>query len=510
MGVVVVAGVLLVGAATILGGAPVDLPNGDAGVDATTPGTNQTPGESPAGTADGTSDGTPAGPANETPAPLPPGETLAGTTSLADADVTVEGQGADEIGYGMAVGDVNGDGVPDVVLGAPFHNATAPRSGAAFVFFGPVEPGDLTVDDADVRIRGTARGGWAGNSLAVADVDGDGADDLLVGAPGSDAGADGAGAVHVLSGGPDLNGTVSLSAADATLAGTVPGSLTGYSVAAANVTGDDAADIVVGAPRGEGEPGRAYLVDGQRVMDANTTSLSDADATFVGEAAGDEAGWRVAIARNVTGDPAVVVGAPRNDAAGENAGAAYAVGPPFEGERSLGDAATVRRGAAGGDFAGWSVAAPGDVDGDGRSDLLVGAPFAGSGGAAYVVDAGAGERSLADATAVRGAGPGDEAGWVVAGAGDVTCDGSPDVLVGAPGNATGGEDAGTVHLVSDTGTTDLANATATLAGAEPGDRVGQSDALATIPGRNVTGVVVGAPFGDTPQTAHVVYAACPD
>jgi len=514
----VLAGLLVTGSAPFGTQAQPETPDGGSATTTEPPTTtaastaSPTPAQStveaePAGTAEeSTPTATDTGTASTdetTPEPLPEGDPFGGTTSLAESDVTITGEGNDEIGFGTAVGDLNGDGTPDVALGAPLHNGTGVQSGAVFVFFGPVQPGSLDVGDANVTITGEDGGDWAGNSIDIAPVDGDGTPDLVVGAPRNEGGGDRTGSVYVLSGGPDLNGTRSLDSADAKLPGVVPGSLTGYSVAAANVTGGTASDLVIGAPRGEDSPGRAYLVGGDRVDSLST--LADADTVLEGEAAGDSAGWSVAAAGGE--NPVVVVGAHRNDAPGEDAGSAYAVRPPFPDTQSLGAASTVYRGEADGDFAGWSVAAPGDLDGDGRTELLVGARMADPAGMAYLV-AGQGQRSLTNATAFEGTTAGEEAGWVVAGADDLDCDGSDDLLVGAPGNASGGADAGAVYAVTATDSTNLANASATFAG-EAGDQVGRASALATIPGDNRTGLVVGAPFGETPQTAHIVYTTCP-
>jgi hypothetical protein len=490
--------------------------NGSDGSDGTDDGSAGTDG------ATGTNGSDAGGPANATVAQagIPAGEPLAGSQSLGDAAVTIEGVEKDEIGFATAVGDVNGDGVGDVVVGAPLRNASGPSSGAVEVFFGPVEGETIASGDADVRLTGQSGIDWAGNSLAVADVNADGTHDLVVGAPRTDRTADNAGTVYVVYGGSDLGGEISLAEADARVDGVEAGGLAGYTVAAGNVTGDAAADLVVGAPRTGEDRGTVYVVDGADV--GPNASVDDATAAFDGEGPDSEAGWGVAVARNVTGDgPDVVVGARRDDTAGNNAGAAYVVGAPFE-DGSLGDAELVLRGPEDGAFAGWAVAAPGDVSGDGAPDVVVGAPLAGSGGEVYVADGGTGERSLGNAVGLRAAGSGDRAGWAVAGAGDVTCDGASDLVVGAPEHAAGGENAGAYHVVAGANeTTDanaapladggtLGNATATLVGVDAGDQAGRTNDVGVVRAGNRTGLVLGAPFGETPQTVHVVGVECQD
>ena len=450
---------------------------------------------------------------------LPAAEPLNGTQSLADADVTVRGVGADELGFGAAVGDVNGDGTPDLVVGAPFHNTSETRSGAVFVFFGPVAPGDLTVEDADVQLLGEGRGDWAGNSIAIADVSDDGVGDLIVGAPRY--GPDNPGGVYVVYGGSYLNGTASLGTANATLTGAVPDSLAGYSVAAANVTGGAAADIVIGAPRANDSgpnSGAVYLVDGQNVE--TTGSLTQADATFSGATAEDRAGRAVGVAGDVKGDdhPDLVIGARGADGASNGSGAAYLVTTTAYPERSsLADAAVTLAGVDSNDDAGFDVSGAGDVNGDGLGDVLVGAPLNDAGGGAagtvYVVHGSSDlpeTVNLSDAAVrFRGA-PGDRAGYSANGVGDVTCDGTDDILVGAPENDTGGENAGAAYLLAGgtSGEISPSNATATLTGAAPGDQVGRVDALVSVSGEETTGLVVGAPFGESPPSVHVVYAGC--
>ncbi len=229
-------------------------------------------------------------------------------------------------------------------------------------------------------------------------------------------------------------------------------------------------------------------------------SLSEADAVFVGEAAGDYAGSSVSSAGDVNGDGLsdILVGA---DASAAGDGAAYLILGPVTGRTDLAtaDAKLVGWWSS---MAGVSVAGAGDVNGDGFSDMLVGAPGpagpdGNAPGAAYLVlgpVAGDVDLETADATLV---GEMDDVyvGMSVAGAGDVDDDGFSDVLVAAPYNNQGGIYAGAVYLVRGpvTGTVDLSTATAKLVGEESGDVAGRSVAGAgDLDGDGLADILVGA------------------
>ena len=151
-------------------------------------------------------------------APIPPTGTLDVAT---DADVRLTGDQADaRVGGAVApAGDVNGDGLADVIVGAPLHDAAQRRnSGAARVVFG-TPPAGAPATAAGLAavpgflIEGAGAGDAAGTAVAAAgDVDGDGLGDVLVGAPGADgAGRGDAGVVYLVRGRTD-GGTVDLAA----------------------------------------------------------------------------------------------------------------------------------------------------------------------------------------------------------------------------------------------------------------------------------------------------------
>jgi hypothetical protein len=90
--------------------------------------------------------------------------------------------GADQAGTAVAgLGDLDGDGVRDIAVGAPGHGSGA---GRVYVLYGPVAEGTTELDEADLTLEGEATGGRAGRALAGgSDLDGDGLTDLLIGVP---------------------------------------------------------------------------------------------------------------------------------------------------------------------------------------------------------------------------------------------------------------------------------------------------------------------------------------
>ena len=150
-------------------------------------------------------------------------------------------------GSSVASGDFDGDGVSDVLVGAPAHYETGDRTGAAYAVFGPVSDG-LELSAADLVLVGEVEDDEAGFSVACAgDMDGDGQDEILVGAPGWDASwADDLGAVYLVYGGSRGQRTLSIS--HWVGYGTY-GAAAGYSLSGAgDHDGDGVSDVVAGLP----------------------------------------------------------------------------------------------------------------------------------------------------------------------------------------------------------------------------------------------------------------------
>ncbi|MCW2412725.1 MULTISPECIES: Ig-like domain-containing protein [unclassified Sphingobium] len=468
----------------------------------------------------------------------------------------LNGASYDYIGYSVDdIGDVNGDGFGDFVVGGQTNSA---RLGKAYVVFGgPTNLGGAlaaslytaATNTLGFAITGSSSSDYFGYSVSSAgDVNGDGLNDLIVGAYGVDnAGGTAGGAAYIVygkTGGTSVNASnlSTASSAGFQLYGSTDEGAAGYSVSGAgDINGDGYADLLVSARFADGpavDTGRVYVVyGGSSNSSLNLSALSVAGNTlgFIvdGASADDYLGYAVTDVGDVNGDGLsdFIVGAAATDMSGTNSGGAYVVfGRTGNSGATLNVSALtnpgntlgfVISGSSAGDSLGEYLGGGGDVNGDGLADVIVAGAWAdGPGtdsGKAYVVF-GKADGSGLNASGLSVAGNtqgfvinGSSAGDKVTGVtmiGDMNGDGLADLLVGSDSSdANGFSNSGKAYVVfgkTDSGSVDLS--ALSVAGNTQGFAIhgslsvalfGRSVAAGDINGDGLADLMIGAPTDET-------------
>jgi hypothetical protein len=258
---------------------------------------------------------------------------------LQNADASFHGEGfIDNAGYDVAgAGDVNNDNYDDILIGAYVNDEGDYNAGQVYLIFG--RPSNWEMDsklnDSNASFIGENAEDSAGISIAGAgDVNGDGFDDILIGANGSDANGNESGKAYIIFG-KTTNWTMdtNLSDINTTFIGESPGDFLGYSVAGGgDVNSDGFDDILIGANLNDQvglTAGKAYLILGKNTNWSMGINISNADASFIAEGEHNYVGEPVASAGDVNDDgfDDILIGAHDNSEGAEHAGQAYLVFP---------------------------------------------------------------------------------------------------------------------------------------------------------------------------------------
>ncbi len=397
----------------------------------------------------------------------------------------------DRFGYASSAGDVNGDGHVDLILAGPFNDAGGADAGRAYIYLGG--PGADAI--ADVVLTGIEGEHFGFSASGAGDVNGDGFDDVIVGAGTNSQVATSAGAAYVYYGGDPMDATI-----DLTFLGGSADDQFGISVSGAgDMNGDGFGDVITGAfldDTSSNTAGRAYVFYGGAAPD--TTS----DLQLDGEAFNDFFGRCVSGAGDMNGDgyDDVVVGAPGFSGFSGKVYIFFGAAAPD----TIPDHTIVGESL---DQLGRSVSGAGDVNGDGRDDVIAGAhlhddPIFGTTdvGVAHLLSIGQSGTLLTFSFA--GTEEAGQLGYGVSGAGDVNGDGFDDVIVGAlleDAGSVPGSDVGRAHIFFGSDALDILDTSADLVlnGTTVGEHFGDIVAGAgDFTGDGFDDLIVGATVND--------------
>lgn len=483
----------------------------------------------------------------------------------------------DKAGHALAaVGDVNGDGIDDFVIGAPYHYGSTYRSGRSYVVFGTADgfPPVLKLSELDGSdgfvLAGDSLGlqGWSAS--AAGDLNGDGFDDLSVGAIVASPNGASSGRTYVIFGRPTHDPFPTVLNVDAMdqqtgfrINGATANERSGWSVSAAgDVNGDGRDDLILGAieaaPNGTSS-GRAYVVFGRAAgdhfpPDFELSALDGEEGFKVnGETNGHWAGYSVAGPADLNSDgidDIVVVARNASEDGGTKSGRTYVVfgrsdTDPFPAEVELnsldGTNGFFVESGSGPSYIGpavWSAATPGDLNGDGVDDLVVGVPREGINttwsGRGYVVfgresaqpfsvSIDPAELDGSNGFRIIGEMADTWTGFSVRAAGDVNGDGRPDLVIGGPRAKFNGTLSGRSYVVFGRGGNDPFPADLNLADlngvhgfkltASVVEYSGRAVAGGDFNGDGIDDILIGAPYsnpsGFLSGRVYVVFGRAP-
>jgi len=319
-----------------------------------------------------------------------------------DQDVTIiAAEGFSLMGDSMATGDINDDGITDLVLGAPFagrepgspHGGPRTELGEVYVIFGsPTLSSTISIPQKqqDLTISGPEQYSELGDAMAVGDVNGDGIDDIIATAEAAD-GPDGSrpntGVVYVVFGSANLGDMVDTAKdeQDVAILGVGANDALGFCVASGDVNGDDIDDILLVAQRASAlggsrqTSGEAYVILGSPDLGGTIDLLTgEQDIIIFGAEAHDLLSSCLAghdVNGDGIGDIILGTGFSRGlDNDRDRAGEAYVIFGSPNLQRTIDPAldpnSVVLFGAEAGDRFGSAVGG-GDLNGDGREEMIV-------------------------------------------------------------------------------------------------------------------------------------------
>ncbi len=309
----------------------------------------------------------------------------------------VNGYNVERVGDRLVIDDFNNDGVDDLAYSAPYDTGIESKgryhAGVVYLLFGPLSGTSLSSRyNNDVRIIGSMQSEMIGESLASGDVDGDGIPDLVIGAPRSSRGSiSQQGVAYVLKGRNNWPSDIDLlNDGSLKIFGPWPYDQTGTELDLGDIDGDGKDELIMGAASGDGFQrsvpggGNAYILTGEflasRVPNGTVMLRTESNVTICGDSRNMRLGSSIATS-DVTGSGKVdvVIGAYGwiDPLSGLRTGAVFIFnGELFSGSLTINSTSLhLISGFSDNDRAGAAVASK-DITGDGKADILIGAPGA--------------------------------------------------------------------------------------------------------------------------------------